>query len=128
MSQLRHSYPEFRGLGAEVLAVSTVGLAQQSDFARQLELPFPALSDVNGQVYRAFGLGKGLALHPRAPIQFVRLVWREKRLYRPVGAVMQIGGDFIVDDAGLLRYAHSSEDPTDRPEVVELLRLIAELT
>ncbi len=85
MSQLRHSYPEFRGLGAEVSAVSTVGLAQQSDFARQLVLPFPALSDVNGQVYCAFGLGKGLAIHPRTPFQFARLVWNEKRKTRPTG-------------------------------------------
>lgn len=127
MSQLRHSYPKFRELNAEVLAIAAVGLGPLEKFARELGLPFPVLSDSTAQIYRAFGLGKGLAIHPRTPIQFARLVWREKRFYRPVGNIMQIGGDFIVDDAGLIRYAHSSEDPTDRPEAAELLRLIREL-
>ena len=128
MSQLRHSYPKFRELNAEVITVAAVGLGPLEKFARELELPFPVLSDSTAKIYRAFGLGKGLAIHPRTPFEFARLAWNEKRLYRPVGNAMQIGGDFIVDDAGRLRYAHSSEDPTDRPEVVELLRLIAELT
>lgn len=127
MSQLRHSYPKFRELHAEVLAVAAVGLAPLEKFARELELPFPVLSDATAEACRAFGLGKGLAIRPRTLIQFARLVWREKRLYRPVGNVMQIGGDFIVDDAGVIRYAHSSKDPTDRPDADELLRLIAEL-
>ena len=127
MSQLRHSYPKFRELNAEVIALSTVELKRLIQFADELALPFPVLSDAGGRIYPAFGLGKGLAIHPRTPIQFARLVWREKRLYRPAGDVMQIGGDFIVDDAGVLRYVHSSEDPTERPEADELLRLIAEL-
>ncbi len=124
MSQLRHSYPKFLDLNAEVIAVAAVGLGPLAKFAWELELPFPVLSDAKAEAYRAFGLGKGLAIHPRTPFQFARLVWNEKRLYKPVGNVMQIGGDFIVDDAGLLRYAHSSEDPTDRPEADELLRFI----
>jgi hypothetical protein len=40
---------------------------------------------------------------------------------------MQVGGDFIVDGAGIVRFAHSSEDPTERPDVIELMRLIASL-
>lgn len=125
MSQLRHSYPKFRELNAEVLAVAAVGLGPLEKFARELELPFPVLSDAKAETYRVFGLGKGLAIRPRTPFQFARLVWNEKRLYKPVGNVMQIGGDFIVDDAGLIRYAHSSEDPTDRPDAEQLIRTTA---
>ncbi len=90
-------------------------------------MPFPALSDAKEEAYRAFGLGKGLAIRLRAPLEFARLIWREGRLYRPVGDLIQIGVDFIVDAEGIVRYAHSSEDPTDRPEAAELLRLIGEL-
>ena len=127
MSQLRHSYPAFRELNAEVLVIAAVGLKPLTAFARELELPFPVLSDASAEVFFAFGLGKGMLIRPRTLLAAARLVWRAKRLFRPIGDVMQVGGDFIVDRAGVVRYAHSSEDPTDRPEASELLRLIGEL-
>ncbi len=127
MSQLRHSYPAFRELNAEVLAIAAVGLKPLTAFARELELPFPVLSDVTGEAYFAFGLGRGMVIRSRTLLAAARLVWRAKRLYRPIGDVMQIGGDFIVDGMGIVRFAHSSEDPTDRPEVAELLRLMGDL-
>jgi len=68
-----------------------------------------------------------MVIRSRTLLVAARLVWRAKRLYRPVGDVMQIGGDFILDGAGLVHFAHSSEDPTDRPDVIELMRLIASL-
>lgn len=40
MSQLRHFYPAFRELNAEVLAIAAVGLKPLTAFARELELPF----------------------------------------------------------------------------------------
>ena len=127
MSQLRHSYPAFRELNAEVLAIAAVGLKPLTAFARELELPFPVLSDANGEVYLAFGLGAETVIRPRTPLAVARWVWRAMRLLRPMGDSMQVGGDFIVDGAGLVRFAHSREDPTDRPEAAELLRFITEL-
>jgi peroxiredoxin len=127
VSQLRHSYPAFRELNAEVLTIAAVGLKPLTAFARELELPFPVLSDASGEVYFAFGLGKGMVIRPHTLLAAARLVWHAKRLYRPVGDIMQVGGDFIVDSAGIVRYAHSGEDPTDRPEAAELLRLMGDL-
>ena len=127
MSQLRHSYPAFRELNAEVLAIAAVGLQPLTAFARELGLPFPALSDASAEVFFAFGLGKGMLIRPRTLLAAARLVWRAKRLYRPIGDILQVGGDVIVDRAGVVRYAHSSEDPTDRPEAPELLWLVAEV-
>jgi peroxiredoxin len=127
VSQLRHSYPAFRELNAEVLAIAAVGLKPLTAFARELELPFPVLADASAEVYFAFGLGKGMLIRPRTLLAAARLVWRTKRLYRPIGDILQVGGDVVVDRAGIVRYAHSSEDPTDRPEAAELLRLIADL-
>lgn len=121
MSQLRQSYSDFQRLNAEIIALSTVELNLLNRFSRELQLPFPLLFDANGKTYRAYGLGKGLTIRARTPLEFARLVWREKRLYRPIGDVLQVGGDFIVDTNGIIRFAHNSEDPTDRPHVQELL-------
>ncbi len=127
VSQLRDHYPAFRELNTEVIALAAVDRKPLIAFARELKLPFLVLSDVTGEVYRAFGLGKGMVIRSRTLLVAAQLVWRAKRLYRPIGDIMQVGGDFIVDGNGIIRYAHSSEDPTDRPEADELLRLIAEL-
>lgn len=127
MSELRHAYPAIRELNAEVLAISTAGVKPLTDFVHELELPFLVLSDGSGAVYRAFGLGKGMIVRLPTLVRAARLLWREKRLYRLVGDIMQMGGDFLVDGAGIVRYAHGSEDPTDRPEADELLRQIADL-
>ena len=43
-----------------------------------------------------------MVIHPRTRLAIARLVWRAKRLYRPIGDVMQIGGDFIVDGMGIV--------------------------
>ena len=114
-------------MNAEVIALAAVDRKPLAGFARELQLPFPVLSDVTGEVYRAFGLGKGMVIRSRTLLVAARLVWRAKRLYRPVGDIMQVGGDFIVDREGIICFAHSSEDPTDRPDVIELMRLIASL-
>ena len=127
MSQLRQSYPKFRELNTEVLVIAAAGLKPVAKFAQDFALPFPVLSDGTEAVYRAFGLGKGLAIGPRTIVEFVRLAWQEGGLHWPAGDIMQIGGDFIVDGEGIIRYAHRSEDPTDRPDASELLRLMAEL-
>ena len=82
---------------------------------------------MSGEAYVAFGLGKGMVIRPGTLLAAARLVWRVKRLYRPIGDIMQVGGDFIVDGEGVIRFAHSHEDPTDRPDVAELLRLIGSL-
>ena len=124
---MRDHYAAFRELNAEVIALAAVDRKPLARFARELKLPFPVLSDGTAEVYRAFGLGKGMVIRSRTLLAAARLVWRAKRLYRPVGDIMQVGGDFIVDGAGLIRFAHSSEDPTDRPEAAELLRLIGNL-
>ena len=124
---MRDHYATFREMNAEVIALAAVDRKPLAGFARELKLPFPVLSDGTAEVYRAFGLGKGMVIRSRTLLVAARLVWRAKRLYRPVGDIMQVGGDFIVDGNGIIRYAHSSEDPTDRPDVIELMRLIASL-
>jgi hypothetical protein len=50
------------------------------------------------------------------------LVWRVKRLYRPIGDILQVGGDVVVDRAGIVHFAHSSEDPIDRPDATVIMR------
>ncbi|MBF4584001.1 peroxiredoxin [Curtobacterium sp. VKM Ac-2865] len=47
---------DFRDLGAVVWGISPQGLDSHEDFARDASLTFPLLSDVSGDVIRAYGV------------------------------------------------------------------------
>jgi hypothetical protein len=79
-------------MNAEVIALAAVDRKPLAGFARELKLPFPVLSDVTGEVYRAFGLGKGMVIRPHTLLAAARLVWHAKRLYRPVGTSCRSAG------------------------------------
>lgn len=51
----RDGYPELRRLGVQVVGISVDRPATQQTFAAKHRLPFPLLSDVEGQTARAYG-------------------------------------------------------------------------
>ena len=84
--------------------------------------PFPLLLDPDRGSYRAYGLERSVrrVFHPRVFLAYFRLMLQGRKL-RPIqGDPYQLGGDFIVDSRQIVRYAHPSADPADRPDVQEL--------
>jgi peroxiredoxin len=39
----------------------------------------------------------------------------------------QLGGDFIVDQQGIIRMAYRSHDPTERPKIEEIIQVLDEI-
>jgi hypothetical protein len=52
---------------------------------------------------------------------YLKLRLRGQKLLPVQGDPHQLGGDFIVDAAGIIRLSHPSKDPVDRPPVEDLL-------
>lgn len=83
-------------------------------------------ADPGLRAYRAYGLGHGTwgqLLHPSVWRAYVRL-WREGAPVRrpdPRDDWRQLGGDFLVDPAGMVHKAHYSQTPADRPVLGEWL-------
>ena len=50
-----------------------------------------------------------------------RLLRQSRRLERPTGDTLQLGGDFVVDLMGRLAYVYRSRGPDDHPSVEDLL-------
>lgn len=73
---------QFAGLGAEVLGISPQDLESHERFSARLGLGFPLLADVDKEVGRAYGLVGPLGFYKRSV--------------------------FVVDDEGVVRYAHRS--------------------
>jgi len=123
-------YDDIRRMGGEVLVVSFAQPAQLALYLREQALPFPVVADPSRTAYQAFGLERTTwrtLLRGGVVGRYLRLMlrgWMPKR--KQEGAdVLQLGGDFILDERRRLVYVHRSAEPTDRPAVEDLLATIA---
>lgn len=125
-------YGDIRALGADVLVVSFTPPKLIAAFLAELPQPFPVVSDPDRKAYQAFAIG---STNLRG---FLRLgvVWHYLKLifrgWLPKGPakdddIWQLGGDFVIDAAGVLRNAHPSTDAADRPSNAKLLSALREL-
>jgi peroxiredoxin len=122
-------YEEFRQAGAEVLAVSFAPPAIVAAYLEESPAPFPVVSDPTKAAYEAFGLGRtswGHIIRAGVVLRFLKLLFRGwlPRRPRKNEDVLQLGGDFVLDAAHRLVYAHRSAEPTDRPPVDQLLNAV----
>lgn len=56
----RDKYEDFTDLGAEVIGISSDGLASHEKFKQQYKLPFILLSDADKKIQKLFGVPKAL--------------------------------------------------------------------
>jgi AhpC/TSA antioxidant enzyme len=114
---------EFKTLRADIVLISFAGAEQGRRWRDETQVDLPLLFDPERQVYRAYELDSSFwrAWQPkvwRRYAQMLRAGWKWRGIQGDSG---QLGGDFIVDARGILRFAHRSQDPTDRPSIPALL-------
>ncbi len=56
----RDKYQDFKDLGAEVIGISSDGIASHEKFKQQYKLPFILLSDEDKKIQKMFGVPKAL--------------------------------------------------------------------
>ena len=127
---MRDHYEEIRQLGGAVLVVSFAQPALLAVYERAQALPFPLVTDPSLMAYRAFGLERTSwreLLRGRVVWRYARLMLRGWAPQRPNTGedVLQLGGDFVLDERRRLVYAYRSAEPTDRPPIAELLQAVA---
>ncbi len=93
------------------------------------DVPFPLLLDQERKVYADYGLQSSLLgnLSPGTLWHYAKQILRGNLPRFDRGRIDQMGGDFVIDSAGHVRYVHRSTTPTDRPPVDDLLEAIREL-
>ncbi len=125
MVAVRDRLDEF-GQHTSVVLVTFTDAAELARYATEHDLPFPVLADPERDAYRAFGLGRGSVARVwgwRALRRYA-VIFREDGftgLRRPTEDTLQLGGDFVVDPAGILTYGFWGDGPDDRPTVDALL-------
>ena len=129
MAQVVPFSAEIESLNTNIVAVS-FGTSQWVDGWKQVTgATFPVWLDPSKQSYETYGLthsvraswgGKNLWYYARA-------LARGEKLQGNRGDTNQLGGNFIVDKHGIVRFAYPSKYPTDRPTVEQLLANLRKL-
>ena len=129
MAQLCQQQKVLEKLDNQVVIVTFGTFPAAQAWLEETCSPFRLLLDPERKAYRAFGLERSLlrSWNPRTIWRYVRLLVSGRRWRGIQGDSSQLGADFVVDASGIVRLAYYSHDPTDRPDVEELLTLLANL-
>ena len=98
--------------------------------ARQLQLPFPLLSDPERDVYRAYGLKRGRLfqlLSPGTVLAYLGLLAKGRWYHFRRSDLRQLGGDFVIDGQGITQYEYRGAAPHQRPPVEDILALLGRI-
>lgn len=91
---------------------------------RQLQLPFPNLSDPERDVYFAYSLTQGSLLKifsPKTIWTYIKHFARLQKYEHSASDWRQLVGDFILDEEGTVLYESRGQAPSDRPSVATLI-------
>jgi peroxiredoxin len=119
---------EFDRRGIVVAVVSFAEPAMLLHYQEQHAWPFNMFADPKRLAYRSFRLGRlsWFRVFSLATLKLYLGLIRQGMARENYGKedIYQAGGDFLLDRAGNLLFAHRSQDPADRPSVEKLLREI----
>ena len=129
MAQLCLHKEELERLNVEVLLVSFSSMKYARKWIKEVCWIFRLLVDHEKETYRLYGLGRSLLRTWNLKIiwSYVKLMRAGRKWQGIQGDSAQMGGDFIIDVDGTVRFVHPSEDPTDRPPVEALMKVLMEL-
>lgn len=120
--QLHQHTQEFDNVNTKLVAVSFTGGYWARAWQQETQLPIPLVIDEERTLYQAFGLQQSFwgAFGLRSTWYYLKNL----KFPRIWGNPLQLGGDFIIDAAGVLRWRYRSTDNTDRPSVETLLQAL----
>jgi peroxiredoxin len=118
---------EARKTHVALISFGNTELAQA--WIEETQASFQFLLDSERKAYQAFNLdySMGRSWSPKVWFEYARLMAKGRRWRGIQGDSGQLGGDFIVDQGGILRMAYRSHDPTDRPAVDYLLNRLDQI-
>jgi peroxiredoxin len=126
VAQLRLSKLEFEARHTRVTLISfgTNQLAQA--WITETQTDFQFLIDHEKKAYRAYGLERSIlrSWRPKIWFEYAKLFAQGRKWRGIQGDSGQLGGDFVIDQSGIIRMAYRSFDPADRPAVSDILGVL----
>lgn len=127
--QVARAFFQFKKAGCGIVVVSQGKAEVLAHFERKNPMPFPVTGDPERAVYKAFGLTRTsflTFLMPWILWQYVVKVFTGTPVRVPYLSedVTQLGGNFLLDQAGNVLWQFKSKNPTRRPSVDEMLKAV----
>ncbi|MBP6472812.1 MAG: redoxin domain-containing protein [Chloroflexi bacterium] len=116
-------HAEIQAARANVVTVSFGTPYWAQMWLQETQSPFPFLVDAQRAAYHAYGLESSIfsSWSPANLLYYTKAVLQKRETFGKRGDPHQLGGDFIIDPRGIIRLAHPSRDPTDRPAMQQIL-------
>lgn len=119
LQALQAALPAFRGLGAQLIAISPQNAVNSRKSVRDNGLDFPILSDPGNETAAAFGLRFTL---PDYLVALYKSLKNELPAFNGDGSwTLPMPGRFVIGQDGVIRYAEVNPDYTHRPEPADML-------
>jgi peroxiredoxin len=111
LAGIRDRYADIQALDAQVVVIAPTDVGSTARFMHDMRLPFPVLSDLRRRSFVAYGLFEAPLSEIIEPMVLLRTVREWTRgniaLINPLGsAFTQLGGLFVVDTDGVVRWSH----------------------
>ncbi|MCS6909529.1 MAG: redoxin domain-containing protein [Anaerolineales bacterium] len=112
------------------LRIAAVGLGEPKHAQRYCGSLAPSIAcyaNKTKEAYKAFGLDRGNLLQLMGPQVFAagaRAIARGYTQREITGDALMLGGVFVIDQEGIIRYAHYDAHAGDHPDFAEVLRAV----
>lgn len=121
---LQQALTNIHSQDAQLVAISPETAANGLDTQRQNQLAYPTLTDQGNAVAREFGLAYRVSADAAAKYApFVDLAAHNGDTSRE----LPLAATYVIDSAGIIRYAFVSVDFTERADPAEILRVLRRL-
>jgi peroxiredoxin len=127
---LRRDQNELKETGIDVVLVSSGSPEQAESFRHDFEVPFPIVCDPERVLFKKYGLRDMNWRDYYSPLMFLKVVkvMFEGYGYKSgEGSSSQLGGVFVVDTGGKVRFAHIAANAADHPSPREIIQAAATL-
>lgn len=126
LQALQAALPDFRELGASLMAISPQSAANSRKSVRQNALDFPILSDTHNDVAAAFGLRFEL---PDYLIDLYKGLKNDLPAFNSdPGWTLPMPARYVIGQDGTILYAEVNPDYTRRPEPADMLPALRSAT
>jgi peroxiredoxin len=126
LQALQETLPQFRTLGASLVAISPQTAVNSRKSQRQNKLDFPILSDMHNDVAAAFGLRFAL---PGYLVELYKSLKNDLPVFNDDPAwTLPMPARYVIGQDGVIAYAEVNPDYTLRPEPDSMLPVLQRLS
>ena len=130
MAQLCQDSEKFQKQNTKVVIIAFGSFPAAKTWVEETCSDFLFLLDPERETYQAYNLERSWlrSWGPRTIWRYIQLLLAGRKWKGIQGDSTQLGGDFLIDNGGIIQLAHRSNDPTDRPTPEGILDIIGKLS